>query len=80
MADASTITLAPAATPAATEVSVSDIAAHYAAIVASAQAHVALIQSKPALYPGGLPAVLDNMMRQVNFLVARVQAAAPATS
>ena len=60
-----------------TEVAVSDVASHYAAVIASADAHVALINSKPVLYPGGLPAVLDNMARQTSFLTARVQAAAP---
>ncbi|MHB8286371.1 MAG: hypothetical protein ACYDD1_17095 [Caulobacteraceae bacterium] len=80
MSDATTAsgaTATPAATAAPTEVSVSDIAAHYAAVIASATAHVALINSKTALYPGGLPAVLDNMARQTTFLSQKVAAAAP---
>lgn len=79
MTDATTAS-APTTATAPTEVSVSDIAAHYAAVVASATAHVALINSKVALYPGGLPAPLDNMARQVTFLAQKVAAAAPAVA
>jgi hypothetical protein len=68
----------PAASdPAPTEVAISDVAAHYAAVIVSAAAHVALINSKTALYPGGLPAVLNDMSRQTTFLSQKVAAAAP---
>ena len=67
-------------TPAPTEVSVGDVAAHAAAVVAAGQALVTLIQSKPALYPLGLPSVLSDMATQTSFRVARIQAAMPATS
>ncbi len=67
-------------TPEPTEVSVADVAAHAAAVVAAGQALVALINSKPALYPIGLPSVMADLAAQTSFRVARIQAAMPATS
>ena len=61
----------------ATEVSVSAVAAHFQAVLASSAAHIALINSQPTLYPGGLPVTLDNMRKQLSFAQQQVQAAMP---
>ena len=73
-------TAAPTSTPAPAEIAVSDVVAHATAIIASAQAHIALVQSKPALYPLGLPKVLASMVGQLGLLTSQLQSAMPTTS